>query len=61
MVVLGFALPAYTRPYHTLIGQVLLGSFAIALGLIMRWVRSLSRQSKGHRLLASESIAGDLR
>ena len=61
MVVLGFALPAYTRPYHTLLGQVLLGSFAIALGFIMRWVRSLSRPSKGHRLLASESIAGEFR
>jgi Flp pilus assembly protein TadB len=61
MVVLGFALPAYTRPYHTLLGQTLLASFAILLAFIMRWVRALSRPTKGHRLLAAESIAGDLR
>ena len=51
LIAAGFALPAYTRPYQTITGQVLLCLFT-ALGIgIMRWIRALGRSGRAPRLL----------
>jgi Flp pilus assembly protein TadB len=51
MLLGGFAVPAYTQPYRTPRGQVLLALFAFLCIAVMRWVRHLGRSTRGPRLL----------
>ena len=61
MLIGGFAVPAYTRPYLTLRGQMLLAVFAVMCIAVMRWVRHLGRSTRGPRLLSPGLVSEEAR
>lgn len=61
MLIGGFAVPAYTRPYLTHRGQVLLAVFAVMCIAVMRWVSHLGRSTRGPRLLSPGLVSEEAR